>query len=136
MYQPTFRPIISVIRMTPDESVVEVTLDLSGHLSNGFGDIVDGDVITAAARATCAAVGRLIPEAGELSLVWAHRFEHSDDDGSQSSIINCAVAYHPVGRQKEEVLMGAAMVHHDEAVATVRATLDGLTRRLAPALMA
>lgn len=131
MFDLTFRPLISVIRVTPDRQSVEVNLDLDGREANGFGEVVGGDTVTAACEAACAAVRRLLPEQVEVRLRWAERFDRRDED---MAVITSAVEFTTPDARRPQVLLGAAVVHGDEEVAAVRATLDGLTRRLAPAM--
>ena len=126
MLEPTFRPLITIIRLTPDRSSVEVALDLDGRLATGFGDIIDDDSLSAACRGTIAAVQGLLPDHLELSLEWCSRV----DRDQESDVINAAVSLTTQGSSKVEHLIGAAYVRHDPDVAAVRATLDGLTRRL------
>lgn len=133
MYDTSFRPIISVIRLTPDNSLVEVTLEMDERLSTGVGDITDEDVVAAAGQATCVAVGKLLPQGHQVTLQWARRFA-PDEEGGQA-VINCAVHYSSPARPDGETLLGAALIHHDQSVAAVRATLNGLTRRLGPLLL-
>lgn len=57
---------------------------------------------------------------------WAKRIER---DG-EPDVINSAVTLTVAGESHSENLLGAAYVRHDPEVAAVRATLDGLTRRL------
>ena len=135
MLQPTFRPIISVIRVTPDRSCVEVNLDMEGLVASGFGNVIGDDTMRAAGVATCEAVDRLLPDGYELSLAWVELFKRTDDTGEGHAVINVAVELRTLGRAHPETLLGAALVHHDVEVAAVRATLDGLTRRLAPAIL-
>jgi hypothetical protein len=123
--EPTFRPLITIIRLTPDRSSVEVALDMDGRMATGFGDIVDDDSLTAACVGTIAAVQSLLPEHLTLELEWCHKIQGGDDQ----TVINSAVALH-VRDDRTEHLIGAAYVRHDADVAAVRATLDGLTRRL------
>lgn len=131
MYDLSFRPLISVIRVTPDRSTVEVNLDMDGREATGFGDVEDGDTVTAACEAACAAVRRLLPDNTLLRLIWAERLPRQEVD---MAVINSAVEFAPAGSRRPQVLLGAAVVHGDDEVAAVRATLDGLTRRLAPTM--
>ncbi|HUG86053.1 MAG TPA: hypothetical protein VMM13_15930 [Euzebya sp.] len=128
MLEPTFRPLITIIRLTPDRSFVEVSLDMDGRLATGFGDIVEDDSMAAACRGTIDAVQRLLPPALKLELDWCHRVAL----GHQDDVINSAVTLTTnADRSHQEHLIGAAYVRHDPDIAAVRATLDGLTRRLA-----
>ena len=126
MLEPTFRPLITIIRLTPDRSSVEVALDLDGRQAVGFGDIVGDDSLRAACEGTVAAVQSLLPAHLELALAW---FELRRRDEGQD-VINSAVSLQVSGRAQPEELLGAAYVRGDVEVAAVRATLDGLTRRL------
>lgn len=135
MLDPTFRPIISIIRITPDRSCVEVSLELEGRVVSGFADIHGADAISAAAEATCAAVCKLLPEGYDVALAWANTFKQSEDATEPVAVVNVAVGLTWPDRANVEPLLGAALVHGDTEVATVRATLDGLTRRLGPVLL-
>ncbi|CAN5383949.1 hypothetical protein BH23ACT9_BH23ACT9_05120 [soil metagenome] len=126
MLEPTFRPLITIIRLTPDRSLVEVALDLDGRLATGFADIVDDNSLLAACKGTVAAAQGLLPEHMVLTMDWAKRIER---DG-EPDVINSAVTLTVAGESHSENLLGAAYVRHDPEVAAVRATLDGLTRRL------
>lgn len=126
--EPTFRPLITILRLTPDRSFVEVSLDMDGRLATGCGDIVDDDSLAAACRGTVDAVQRLLPSVLHIELDWCHRLAL----GEQDDVINSAVTLTTDGDPpQQEHLIGAAYVRHDPEVAAVRATLDGLTRRLA-----
>jgi hypothetical protein len=127
MLEPTFRPLITIIRLTPDRTVVEVSLDLDGRLATGFGDIVDDDSLSAACSASVIAVQSLLPASLTLSFDWCQLIARGDD----AAIVNSAVSLDVAGASRTEHLIGAAYVRHDPDVAAVRATLDGLTRRLA-----
>jgi hypothetical protein len=124
--EPTFRPLITVIRITPDRSTVEVALDLDGRVATGFADVEDDDSTTAACRGTIAAVQTLLPDHLQLELEWCQKSDRPDG----TSTITSAVVLHVHGGARTEHLLGAAFVRHDPDVAAVRATLDGLTRRL------
>lgn len=126
--EPTFRPLITIIRLTPDRSFVEVSLDMDGRLATGCGDIVDDDSLAAACRGTVDAVQGLLPSALHIELDWCHRLHR----GAGNDVVNSGVTLTTDEEQtRQEHLIGAAYVHHDPDVAAVRATLDGLTRRLA-----
>ncbi len=126
MLEPTFRPLITIIRMTPDRSSVEVALDMDGRMATGFGEIQDDDSMRAACLGTIAAVQGLLPPALQLALEWYQVVERGED----AAVVNSAVALDVEGAKRTEHLIGAAYVRHDPDVAAVRATLDGLTRRL------
>lgn len=126
MLEPTFRPIISVIRVTPDRSSVEVALDLDGRQATGYAEIADDDSTRAACLGTIAAVQGLLPESLQLSLEWVDVIDRDAD----TALVNAAVRLRTTGGADDEVLLGAALVRGDADVAAVRATLDGLTRRL------
>lgn len=127
MFEPTFRPLITVIRVTPDNSCVEVTLEMEARVSTGFGDVRDDDLLRAAGEGTCAAVRKLTDD-HVIELDWIRRFTPEGDvDGP--AVVNSAVTLRRPGGATE-TLLGAAIQHHDLAVAGVRATMDGLTRRL------
>lgn len=128
MLEPTFRPLITIIRLTPDRSMVEVSLDFEGRVANGCGDIVGDDSMRAACWGTVDAVQRLLPPALDIELEWCQRVERA----GEPDVINSAVRLVTDGSPPQtEHLIGAAFVRHDADVAAVRATLDGLTRRLA-----
>lgn len=124
--EPTFRPLITIIRLTPDRSSVEVALDMDGRLATGFGDVTDDDTMRAACLGTISAVQGLLPATLNLTLDWYHVVER----GEEPSVVNSAVSLQVDGARRPEQLIGAAYVRHDLEVAAVRATLDGLTRRL------
>jgi hypothetical protein len=124
--EPTFRPLITIIRLTPDRSSVEVALDMDGRLATGFGTITDDDSMGAACRGTIAAVQGLLPDQLSLELEWYQMV----DRGDEAAVVNSAVSLRVEGNSRVEHLIGAAYVRHDVDVAAVRATLDGLTRRL------
>ncbi len=124
--EPTFRPLITIIRLTPDRSLVEVALDMDGRLATGYGTIEEDDSMEAACRGTIAAVQNLLPAQLELELEWYQLIERGDE----SSVVNAGVSLSTAGSDRKEHLIGAAYVRHDLEVAAVRATLDGLTRRL------
>lgn len=126
MLEPTFRPLITVIRLTPDRSSVEVVLDLEGRSVTGFGQIVDDDSMRAACEGTIAAVQTLLPDHMRLELEWYQQL----DRGDEPDVINSAVMLHADGLSEAEHLVGAVYVRHDPDVAAVRATLDGMKRRL------
>lgn len=132
MYEPTFRPIINVVRVTPDASCVEVVLDHDGRVASGFGDVTGVDMLTAAALGTCEAVDRLVPDGFAVTLQWVRLLEVPDVPLGQSSVVTSAVGVQRA--DGADLLVGSALVHHDPVVAAVRATLDGMTRRLALAL--
>lgn len=124
--EPTFRPLITVIRLTPDRSSVEVVLDLEGRKVTGVGHIRDDDSMRAACEGTIAAVLTLLPDHMRLELEWYHLL----DRGDQPDVVNSAVVLSAGADHKPEHLVGAAYVRHDPDVAAVRATLDGMKRRL------
>lgn len=130
MLEPTFRPLITIIRLTPDRSLVEVSLEMEGRLVTGFGEILEDDSLAGACRGAIDAVHTLLPPHMRLELDWCQRLVR--DDGPD--VINSAVTL-TVGTDQQEHLIGAAYVRHDADVAAVRATLDGLTRRLAAHLL-
>ena len=126
--EPTFRPLITIIRLTPDRSLVEVSLDLEGRMATGYGEIVDNDSLVAACRGTIHAVQGLLPGYMRIQLDWCQRLDRPDPE---PDVINSAVTLTVEGELRPEHLIGAAFVRHDADVAAVRATLDGLSRRLA-----
>lgn len=125
--EPTFRPLITIIRMTPDRSSVEVVLDLDGRTATGVGTIAIDDILTAACQGTVTAVQSLLPGHMQLQLDWCERVVRGE---GAPDVINSAVTLSVEGSSRPEHLIGAAFVRHDVEVAAVRATLDGLTRRL------
>lgn len=127
MSEPTFRPVISVVRRAPDDTVMEVTLDLDGWIADGTAEVEEGDLLTAAGAAACEAVSSLLPEGVEVRLESVQLMS-----GAQWSrdVVMASVSLHVEGERVGEELIGAAFVRTDHQVAAVRATLDGLTRRL------
>jgi hypothetical protein len=124
--EPTFRPVITVIRITPDRVTVQVSLDLEGRMASGVGEVAGTDTVTAACTGTVAAVQRLLPAHMRVAHEWAQVVD--GPDGQQ--VVNAATRLDVDGTERTEHLLGAAYVRHDVDVAAVRATLDGLTRRL------
>lgn len=127
MSETHFRPLITVVRRAPDDSEVEVTLDLDGWIADGVARVEDGQVTAAAARATCTAVNQLLPDGVEVDLATAEQVEGA---GLDHPVVLVGVRLLLEGDRVGGELLGAAYVRGDPQVATVRATLDGLTRRL------
>lgn len=122
-----FRPLITIVRVTPDERQVEVTLDMDGRLSTGRADVDDRGSLSTAGVATCSAVEQMMPPGVGLTLAWSRHLEA--EEGRRALLLASVVVVAPSGEPEE--LLGAAFVRNDLHVAAVRATLDGLTRRLA-----
>lgn len=129
-----FRPIITVVRRAPDESELEVTLDLDGWIADGVAMVgPGGNAIEAACRATCLAVNGFLPAGVEVVFGQA---QHLQGDRWAREIVFSTVVLRDGGDERDDELLGAAFVRSDPQVAAVRATLDGLARRLAPYLEA
>lgn len=127
-----FRPIITVVRRAPDESELEVTLDLDGWIADGVAVVgSEGGAIEAACRATCAAVNGFLPAGVEVVFGQA---QHLQGDRWAREIVFSTVVLRDGDDERHDELLGAAFVRSDPQVAAVRATLDGLARRLAPYL--
>lgn len=124
-----FRPLIAVVRRSPDEAILEVTLDHDGWVVDGLAEVADGDLTDAAGRATCMAVNALLTSRAEVRL---ERIAHLPSSSVTKEVVLAAVRLVLDGEPAAEQLLGAAFVRHDVQVAAVRATLDALTRRLAP----
>lgn len=124
---PTFRPLIAVVRPSADESSVEVTLDQEGWIADASAPVEGGDLMTAACRATCAAVNSMMPRFVHIEFIAA---EHVTSQAFGRELVIASVNVMDDGRLVDE-LLGAAYVRTDLQVAAARATLDGLTRRLA-----
>lgn len=129
MTDPLFRPVITVVRPSPDASVIEVTLDMNGWIADGVAEVTDEDLLLAACEATCDAVNRFLPEGTTVSITFAR---HLDGPEVPRPVVLTSVVFDDGGAPPEEELLGAAWVRSDLQVAGVRATLDGLSRRLSP----
>lgn len=121
-----FRPLITVVRPSGDGRSVEVTLDLDGWIADASAPVEEGRALAAACRATCAAVTQLVPDGVVVSFAACELLEGEPWGGGM--VLASVVLRH--GDRPEEALLGAAWVRSDPQVAAVRATLDGLTRRL------
>ena len=128
-----FRPIITVVRRAPDESELEVTLDLDGWIADGVSVVAPGgSAIEAACRATCQAVNGFLPAGIEVVFGQAQHLQ--GDRWAREIVFSTVVLRDGDDDQRHDELLGAAFVRSDPQVAAVRATLDGLSRRLAPYL--
>lgn len=129
---PLFRPLISSVRLAPDRASIEVTLELGDRIAVGRAPVVDGDTLTAAGRATTAAVNQMTPPGIVVTLSWCRQVPGAD---AHRTVVNSSVrlssSHSRSAGDRGEELLGAVFVRTDPQVAAVRATLDGLTRRVA-----
>jgi hypothetical protein len=107
---------------------VEVTLSWGKDWSSGnySGPLTEHGLIHAAAAATLDALHGLLPPTVRFELRWVGLVT-AEDPGSHE-IINVLVSL-DAGRG-EEIYIGATLTRNDPRVAAVRATLDGINRRL------
>ena len=128
MRELVFRPLISVVRVSPEQEIIEVTLDLEGWIADGTAVATSGESpLWTAGRATCEAVSRMLPEGTEVSVEWLEYLPSSAQ--RPDGVVLSVTRVH--GEDEDDRLIGAAFVRSNVQVAAVRATLDGLTRRLA-----
>ncbi|MEE8599575.1 hypothetical protein [Euzebya tangerina] len=128
MTDSVFRPIITIVRKRMDDTLIEVTLDDEGRLASGEAQVTDDDELAAAAEAACAAVTTMAPSGATVSLAWV--VEHAAvPELDRSGYVTAAVTV--TDQLRTERLLGTAFVRTDALVASVRAVLDALPRRLA-----
>lgn len=125
--QHPFRPLIADIHVAAVQHAVLVTLDLEGWVTSGSAPLHDdADVAWAAATATLAALGELVPEGIDLELLGVEaRVEAGGVPAAVLAAVRCTTA-----DGHEDLLLGAVVIRAEASVAAVRATLDALNRRL------
>lgn len=118
----------------PEDSEVDVDVTLawgkdwsSGHYA---GPKTANGLVQAAAAATLDALHGLLPPNVDFELRWVGLVMADDPDSHE--IVNVLVSLDDgKGKGKgDEVYIGAALARNDARVAAVRATLDGINRRL------
>lgn len=114
-----------------EEKGLEVTLDLGGWIADGVAIVEGEDAVEAACRATCTAVNGFLPPGVEVVFGSA---QHLRGEEWAREMVFVTVLLRDGDDGRDDELLGAAFVRSDPQVAAVRATLDGLTRRLAPYL--
>lgn len=126
-----FRPLLTVVRIAPDESDVTVALDQDGLYTEGSAAVGEGGLLLAAAAATCAAVNLLLPPRVEVGVAW---IDQRDAEADRPGLVNACVRIDD--GERGEDLLGSAFVRTDAQVAVVRAVLDAMPRRVARYLQA
>lgn len=128
MTDSVFRPIITIVRKRADDTRIEVTLDDEGRLASGEAEVTGDDELAAAAEAACSAVTTVAPSGAVVTLAWV--VEHAAvPELDRAGYVTTAVTV--TDQERTERLLGTAFVRTDPLVASVRAVLDALPRRLA-----
>lgn len=109
---------------------VEVALSWGKDWSSGqyAGPKADDGLVKAAAAATLDALHGLLPAGVLFELRWVGLV--MADVPESHEIVNVLVSLTTPESTEEEVFVGATLARNDARVAAVRATLDGINRRL------
>jgi hypothetical protein len=120
-----FRPLVTIVRARPDQTLVEVSLDDQGRHTAARIEVVDDDILLAAGQATCKAIARMLPPQARLRLSWIEAHPSSEE---RRGYITASVIVGDISTEEE--LLGAAFIRTEPQVAAVRAVLDALPRRM------